>query len=441
MAAACPSAAPALTPADPFIMRNLIIAAGLAAAAAPLQAAIPVGRGEISAQATAKTTYDSNVFGTHDATDDFSGTLTPRVTYLRQSGLIQAEVDAGISFIRFLDHDELDADNLDLSATLWINDDEVRNYSGSLAASYRETSDVDIDINNRVNTDTTTFSGQAGFVLGPRSDLSLNASHTDSERSIGSDQQTLATGMAFDYKDFFYGNSLRLAANYDELQSSGDNARGSKLDQSSWMLTAGLNRTFAHDLLHASLSYGYRVLTRSRDETDKGIRRQSGSVITASLDGPFLPRKHFPKVESHFSVSYQDAASPGINDTGSKTVTGSLGVIWQARETTRVSLSANRSQRLSADDLSVVTTTVQLGVHQDLRTNLTGSLTAGYDWSTYDDDDGRRDKTASFGALLNYRFARAWDAELSARFNSTSSTVLRSDYDRLLVSLGVTYHF
>lgn len=400
-----------------------------------------MGRGEISAQVAAEATYDSNIFGTHDATDDYSGTLTPRVSYLRKAGLVYAEAGAGISFIRFLDHDELDAENLDASATLWINEDEARNYSASLAAAYRETSDVDTDVNARVNTRTTSFDGRAGLILGPRSDLAFTAAHTDSKRSVGSDQRTLETELAYAYKDFFYGNSLRLSANYDQLSSSGDNALGTELDQTSYMLTAGLNRLFARDLLRAGLSYGYRILERSRAETAEGVRRQTGSVITASLDGPFLPRKYFPKVESRFSLAYQDAASPGINDTGSKTITGSLDLSWQARETTRVSFSANRSQRLSSDDLSVVTTAVRLGVHQDLRVNLTGSLTAGYDWSTYDDADDREDETASLDATLNYRFARAWEASLSARFDSTTSTVRRSDYDRLLVTLGVTYHF
>lgn len=212
------------------------------------------------------------------------------------------------------------------------------------------------------------------------------------------------------------------------------------LDQTTYTLTAGLNRTFAHDALRVGVNYGYRILERSAAETAEGQTRQGGSVLSASIDGPFLPKKYFPKVESRFGVTYQEAATPGINDTGSKEVTGFLSLGWQARERTRVSFSANRSQRLSADDLSVVSNNVRLALDQTLRANLIGSLSAGYDWSSFS-TVSREDRTASFGAGLRYQFARAWDANLTYAFSSTASDVRESDYDRHLVSLSATFRF
>ncbi|MBC8011572.1 MAG: outer membrane beta-barrel protein [Burkholderiales bacterium] len=421
-------------------MKTLITAAGLAALTCPALAGVPVGRGEIFAAVTGMTTYDSNVYGTPDATGDFSTTLAPRLTYLRQAGLIESEANLGVSFIRYLEETALDAENLDANAALRIPSSDLRNYSGSVYAAYLETSDLDTDLNARVNTQTTSFEARSALVTGPRTDLAFNASHVDAQRSVASDQQTLASELAYGYADFFNGNNLRLVANYDALQSSGENARDAPLDQKSYTLTAGLNRLFAHDTLRVGVNYGYRILERSAAETAEGDTTEGGSVISASVDGPFLPKKHFPKIESRFGITYEDAAAPGIDDTGSKELTGYLSLSWQARERTRVSFSAHRSQRLSADDLSVLSTYVRLGLDQTLRTNLTGSLTAGYDWSSYS-TVGREDRTASLNAGLRYQFSRSWDASLTYAFSSTTSDVVASEYDRHLVSLGISYRF
>ncbi len=70
-------------------------------------------------------------------------------------------------------------------------------------------------------------------------------------------------------------------------------------------------------------------------------------MFTLTLNGPFLPAQYFPKVTSQLSLSYQDTATPGINDTATKELTGSLALGWQARPATRVSFTANRNQGLS----------------------------------------------------------------------------------------------
>ena len=421
-------------------MKIVIIAAGLVFGARAALAGVPVGRGEVTASVTTTATYDSNVFGSHLATADYSGTVTPEVAYVRKAGEIEAEVNAGVAFIRYLDHTELNANNLNADATLRVPEADLRNYSGSLSAAYRETSDINTDLNARINAATTTFTARSALVTGPRSDVSLDGTYTDTQRSLGSDQQILTTEAHYDYKDFFYGNSLRIVGTYDELHSSGDNALGVPLNQNSYLLSAGLNRGFADNALRASLSYGYRILNRAAAETSTGVERQQGSVISANLEGPFLPERYFPKITSSFTLSYQDAATPGINDTGTKELTGSLSLAWQARENTRLSFTARRSQGLSVNDLSVVSTNVQLGLEQTLRYNLTGTLTAGYDWSSYR-TIAREDRTASFAAGLKYRFALAWDATFTGTVSSTTSTQLSSAVDRNVASLGVTYRF
>ena len=421
-------------------MKTLILAAGWLATTSAVLAGIPVGRGEVTASIDATAIYDSNVFGTHDATADFSGTLAPRLSYRRQAGQIEAEANAGISFIRYLDQTQLNADNLAIDGTLRFAESDLRNYSGFLSAAYVEASDISTDLNARINTKTTTLTGHAALVAGPRTDVTLDGNYADTLRSLGSNQQLLTTEAVYAYKDFFYGNTLRLTGEYTTLQSSGDNAIGVPLDQNSTTFSAGLERALGDTALRARIGYGYRVLNRSAAETQGGPTRQGGSVITASLDGPFLPEKYFPKITSQFTLAYEDSATPGINDTGSKGLTGSLNLAWQARQNTKVSFTAQRSQQLSANDLSIVSSGVQLTLDQTLRYNLTGSLSAGYNWSSYR-ATARNDRTATVSAGLKYHFAGSWDASLAYTLNSTTSTVRQSTFDRHVVSLGLTYRF
>ena len=423
-------------------MKTIILAAALAASAVSALAGLPAGRGEITANVTGTATYDSNVFGTPDPIDDWSALLIPRLSYTRKSGLIEADANAGISIIRYRDLTQLNADNLDGSATLRITDSDIRNYSGMLSVVYREASDLNTDLNTRLNTTTTVYTARSALISGPRSNIAISGTYTDNRISTGNDQQILTSEALYDYKDFFYGNSLRLVGSYDQLQSAGDNALGVPVNQNSYVLSAGLGRALYHNLLRGGLSYGYRVLHRSAAETraSGGLETRSGYVIGASLEGPFLPERYFPKVTSLFSLSYQDAATPGIYDTGQKVLTGHLGLAWQARPNTSAKFSVDRVQRLAVNDLSVVTTTVLLGLEQTLRLHLTGNLSAGYDWSMYR-SLGREDRTTTYNAGLRYDFARVWNAHLSSIYTSTKSTIPRSTYDRFVTSLSVSRDF
>lgn len=423
-------------------MRTIILAAALAALTVPALASIPVGRGEISATLTGTETYDSNVFGTPDATADWSSMLVPHVAYAHKSGQIEAEADAGVSIIRYLDQTQLDANNLDASTTLQVLESDFRNYSGLLSASYREASEINNDLNARINSRTAIYNGRTALVLGPKSDAAVSGTYTDSRYSGGNDQQFLTSEALYDYKDFFYDNSLRLVSSYDELHSSGSDAIGVPLDQNSYLLSAGLDRALYHDLLRGGLSYGYRVLNRSEAETrvNGGERQQSGNVIGVSLEGPFLPPTLFPRVTSLLSLVYQDAATPGIYDTGTKVLTGHLSLAWEARENTTVTFSADRIQRLAVNGIAVVTTSTSLEVQQKLHLRLTGTLGAGYEWSSYH-PDGRADQTAKFDAGLRYEFARVWNARLIGTYRSTSSTLPAAIYNRLVMSLSLTREF
>lgn len=427
--------------AHQFYMKTIILTAILAVLTVPALAGVPLGRGEISADVTATATYDSNLFGTPAAIADYSALLVPRLNYVRKAGFIEANASAGISFIRYRDQTQLDADNVDARATLQITESDIRNYSGLVSAVYREGSELDADLNTRVNSKTMLYTARSALITGPRSNAALSGSYTDTSRSVGADQQILNLEGLYDYKDFFYGNSLRLVGSYDQLHSSADSAAGVPLNQNSYVMSAGLGRALYHNLLRGGLSYGYRVLNRSAAEVlaTGGERTRSGYVIGASLEGPFLSPR-YSRVTSLLALTYQDAATPGIYDTGSKVLTGRASLIWQAREHTTLSLTADRVQRLAANNLSVVTSTVGLGLEQTLRLNLTGTLGVGYEWSNYR-AISRSDGTAKVNAGLRYQFARFWETRLTSDYTATRSTIPASTYNRFVNSLSVTRSF
>ncbi len=121
--------------------------------------------------------------------------MAPELIYVRKAAAVEADAHVKISFLRYEEQTQLNTSNWDTGASLQIPQSDIRNYSGQLSASYVEYTDVNADINSRI--DTTGLEkvfGQADLVTGPRSDVSLHGDYTDTRPSIGSDQQFLTTG-------------------------------------------------------------------------------------------------------------------------------------------------------------------------------------------------------------------------------------------------------
>jgi hypothetical protein len=409
--------------------------------ACPSLASIPVGRGEVSIAATLSATYDSNVSGRRGSQEDYYGTFAPRVSYMRRAGKIEADASVGLSSVRYLDSKQFDSDNPSASVALQLAEKSFQNISGSISADYSETYQVDQDLNARIQSDITTFSGQAGLVTGARTSLSLHGSFSDAKHSGAgaSDQQTLTGGGAFNYSNFLGETTAILSYDYTESESSGDNMLGVDLDQNSHHFSLGLSRPLYREVT-GRVNFGYRILNRSAAETAAGTTRQTGTTLSATLNGPFLPTRVFPKIKSQLSLSYQDATTPGINDDGSKSLTGDVSLAWEARESTTISLGASRTQRLAVTDISVVTTSARAGITHKLRYNLSGSAGVNYDWNSYRGID-RSDEIFSYDGALNYNFARTWTASASYRYQSSQSNQTVSDYVRHLAILSLGYTF
>ncbi|HEX2853365.1 MAG TPA: outer membrane beta-barrel protein [Opitutaceae bacterium] len=405
----------------------------------PSLATIPLGRGEVAISASVSGTYDSNVSGRRGSQEDFYGTFAPRISYLRRAGKIEADASVSISSVRYVDSQQFNSDNVAADVSLQLSEKSFQNISASVSAGYTESYQIDQDLNARIKSDVTTFSGQLGLVPSPRTSVTMHASYSDAENTGASDQQMLSGGGAFNFNNLMGNTTVILSYDYTSAESSGENLLGAELDQNSHHFSLGLSRPLYREVT-GRINYGYRILNRSAAETTAGTTRQAGTVLSATIDGPFLPARAFPKIKSHLSLSYQDATTPGVNDPGTKLLTGDLSLSWEARESTTLSLGTSRTQRLAVTDISVVTTSARASVTQKLRYNLSGSAGVNYEWNTYKGIP-RSDEVFSYDGALNYDFAHSWTASASYRYQSSQSNQVVSDYVRHLAILSLGYTF
>lgn len=425
-------------------MKLLRITLGFSALASSAWAGIPAGRGEISLDASTSVTYDSNLSGRTNSQDDVYGTFAPRASYARRAGQIGADLSVGISSHRYVDNKRYNSDDLSASAALRLSEKSFQNMTGSVSASYTEGYQINQDIVARIKTHATMFDGKFGLTTSPRTRFDANASYLNTQRSTlaASDQKMFNGGLSFAFSDFLDGTGLHLSYAYTRAESSGNNLRGAAIDQNSHLYSLGLSRPLWRDVT-GQVNYGYRILNRSAAETAAGVTRQTGTVFSASLRGPFLPTSMFPKIKSHLSISYSSATSPGVNDSSaSKYVTGDIGLTWAARETTSVTLSASRSQNLASNDLTVIKTDARLSIEQKLGYNLSGTAGAGYTWNTYR-TIARSDEMFTANGSLNYTFGAhsSWTTSASYRYQSTTSDLAIATYKRHLAILSVGYHY
>lgn len=426
--------AAARPPVPTASMKTLCFLAALAAVPL-LSGAVGVGRGEITLGVTAAATYDSNPGGQRDADDDIYGTLTPQLGYTRRAGRIEAEAAASLAIVRFAEQTASDAENASLSATLRLAGAASPKTSASLRGAYTETTDVNADLNARLRAANTSVTAEAAWIAGPRMNFGLTGTYLDSVNDGASDAETVTAGATYGYRDFFYGNSLFSGYTFQSVRSSGENARGAALDQTSHEASAGLGRPLFRDV-YGRFGAGYRILERSRAETAAGDDRSAGMTLQASVDGPFLPRRYFPKVKSRASLSYADAATPGIDDPGTKHFGADVSIVWDAGPHTVVSLGVDRSQRLSVLDYTVLSTGARLTLSQRLRHNLDGSFTASHNRESF---RGlvRSDRRTGVQAELTYALRAHWRATLSYRLDTVNSNAGSASYDRQLVSATV----
>ncbi len=394
--------------------------------------------------------YDSYFIGSSskDTSGDSFATLAPTLTYSRNAGRGSIDLAAGVSFTRYDRNSDQDSEDAHASASITLPTAPGSRLDGSLNASYTEETSVDDVVQDRIASKTAGLNLAFRYQLGLKTSLSESVRYNKSWRDGAyGDQETLGNNLGFTYSDFLGKTSLNLGHTYTSTSSGGVNERSASLDQESHAFSAGLSRPI-YGSIKGSAGYGYRFLDRSAAETIIGQTQNNGGYFTLGLDGPFLPPARFPKLKSSLSLAYEQPTSLGINDTGGKTLTGNLGLSWDARERTSVSINASRNVNLTATDLSVETTQVALGVTERLGDFTTVTANLGYQWNTYR-GVSREDNSLTGSLSAGRRLNKNWSLGAAYRFfrneNSSASTLAPrlqgADYTRHLVTATLGYIF
>jgi hypothetical protein len=429
----------------PRIVVSLLLAPALAT---PCFGFAEIARGALLLDTTGSVMYESYFLGSIDNDPDVLYSLYPSLRYTRRAGRASITANAGVAFNRYDKNTQYDSDDIRAGASIDLPTAEGSRLNGNFSINYNETTDVDLVVNDRVASETFSTSLLLDYKLSTRMNLRDTLGYTSSTRSAYSDQDVLSNQLSFTYEDFLRGTNLTLGHGLNIVKSSGENETGIALDQQSHDISLALSRPLYGDVI-GSLGYGYTFINRSAAESINGDRNYSSSYVSVGLEGPFLPARRFPKLESSASLSYRQANVSGIGDTNGKFLSGNLRLSWAARETTRLSFDASRSIDLTITDRTTENTRVGGGFNQQLgrTTALTGS--AGYTWSD------TRGIDSSYSALdASLGLSRSFNKYLSAALNYTytenqsgdNGTVqlgrfARSDYERhtLMASATVTF--
>ncbi len=407
-----------------------------------------IARGSLLFQTNASATYDSYFLGTIDNAPDTTYSLYPSLRYIRNAGRGTITASTGVAFNRYEKNQDLDSDDLRANLQIDLPTVEGARFKGNIGLDYNEATIVDVYVNDRVVTQT--FSGNLAFEyrLSDRTNLRESFGYSNTTRELYSDQEMLSNQVALTYKGFLRGTSLTALHDMNFTNTTGDVFTGGVgLDQQSHNFSLGLSRPLYGEV-NGSLNYGYSILRRSAQETASGETKSTSSYISLSIDGPFLPRKRFPKLTSSASLSYSQPATAGRNDEAGKFFSGNLSLTWSARERTKLSIQASRSMDLSLTDLSIENNRVSAGFDQQFgrSTNLTGN--AGYAWQTTRGTD-REDRIIDANLQLSRTFNKylTVGAGYTYQNNDTFSSGSQPgrfgprDYDRHTVKLTASLTF
>lgn len=399
-----------------------------------------IERGELLLSTTASATYDSRVLGGASGADDMIFTLFPQLIYRRsETAQLKLDAHAGVSVKRYYDLTQFNSEDVTSGINLRLPQGVGPRFSGSFKMSYDEHSDVNYDVNQRVRDKIFSTRLDTNFLAGLKTSFDFDAGLLQAHRNIYSDRDQWDAGLGFNYLDFLQGTALHVRYRHLDNETSGDNSFGVPLNQKLDTYSVGLSRPIYSDV-KASVSYGYRILDRSRAETVTGETHYAGSFVSASLEGPFLPASRFPKLDSSLSLFYQSSDVPGINDNNTRRFGGAANLSWQARPNTKLSLNARRALELTIDDLTVESTSASFGVTEDIGHFIDAGATVGYDHRVYR-GISRDDNVFFFQGRIGYRMTKYWSASGNYYYRNSDSSNAIANYQRHIVSVSANYTF
>lgn len=404
------------------------------------RAEFQVGNGALQLDTSLTGVYDSNLRASVDNVEDYYLSFDPTLRYRRLGSRFTTNASAGFRSRHYLDNPNLNTTDADGRLDWQMQRVDGHTTAAALGLAYVENTEANLDINDLVRSKD--FTGNAsGEVLVAGSNLfSAGFNYHDYRRNIGSNQTGSSTRLGYGFQGFTDGTQLLFNYSYQQSKSTDNVSDTETIDQKANSISATLSHPI-YDEFVGGLVYGYRWLDRGRNEALLGLNDEQGSFYSLDLHGPFLPRKYFPKTKGTFRLSYEQAATPGLNDSSNhQRLVGEVNVSWAAREHTTVGVFVSRSQDLSISDNTIVAGRAGVSLAQAIGqfwdTNLDLTYTNA-DFVNVARTDDRYDARAA----ATYKITRVWSSTFSYRYLRSESSIALANYTKHVISATLTYAF
>jgi len=358
---------------------------------------VEIARGSLTAGLSARAEYDTNIFGNNTSDADTIFSFTPDLRYTRAVGKISTIAVAGVNIIRFNEAD--DENSEDPFASVTFNYDAADKGNARLSIGFARSSQADDTVLDRLKSDE--------YAL----DSMVN--HFYSEK---------------------LGYRVGFGTTISESKTNGFN------DVDTYTVSLGSVYRYSQKL-NAALTYSFRK--SGTEDVDTTLFEKPDSDdhrLTASLEGEISP-KVTGQIGVGFSIRDYDEGGSDVAPTLS------TGLNWAAAEKTTVSFNATQDFETTSAAQSALRFKTSLGVTQAInaKLNLTGSF--GYEHATYENsavapaDNGRTDDSFIFQAGAAYAFTRYVSANAGITYRDNQSDAARADYERTIVSVGVSARY
>lgn len=368
------------------------VAAGMTSSA--LFAFTQVGHGKVMGVVSGDLTYDSNIFVSNSEVSDTVGTLDGGVHYVRDASQITCDGSVGLLGQKFFDHSSQDSIDPYSDIKLGLAPSDDTDVHGE--ASLRRSTIANEQVNDRTKSNDFALSGFAQHLFAEKTGLRLTADYGQ--------QKYLTTGYSnvFDYNVgvdgvYVYSPKLTLLAG---------------VTNSEWWTEHRSGRPSAN-----TDDWRYTV----------GAEGEIAPKVTGKIDIGLIQR---------------DFQATGFqNHTGLYTSTQ---LTWAAAEKTTVTLMAQRTWQVSADDQALKLLATTLTLTQALSQKVTFTGTVGYTHSNYDSfarANARRDDGYTIRGRVDIAIRDNLSVNVSAGYTKNDSNVVFSDYNRTNIGAGVSFRF
>ncbi len=371
----------------------LTVSAALAMATGNVRAAASLGGGELYASGILRAEYDSNIFANNLEEEDVLFRLTPGLIWVRDAGLVRAEVAGGVEFQQFCDYTDENSSNpygsLDLD---WAR--EEGKSEGRLAASYRRNSFANPTVNERTKSDDLSFTGSVGHFATEKFGYRLKGTYLD--------QDYLTTGYS----------SVRKAS-------------------------AAIEGRYQYSpKLETVLGYTFR---------DSATRKRFGRASVNSTDHRFLlgfDGELLPKVTGRLAAGYvyRSFSSAAFDDESGLVIETALD--WTPDPDTTVTVFAERDFDTSPVDQTIRSFRTGVDFARKVTPKFTVSAGISYEHANYvGGPTSRTDDVVVVRGRASYAFTERIEAGADLNNRATNSTLAISDCNKLVAGAFIGARF